>query len=350
MRFLVTGGAGFIGSAVVRHLVGKTPHEVAVVDKLTYAGSLQALSSVSDDSRFRFFRGDVADAASMGDLVETVSPDVIMHLAAETHVDRSIDDSSPFMTTNVIGTSVLLDVARHYWNGLPAQRRERFRFHHISTDEVFGAIDSEDGQPFTEESSYKPSSPYAASKAASDHLVRAWYRTYGLPVVLTNCSNNYGPFQFPEKLIPLTIANCLGHRPLPVYGRGENVRDWLYVEDHVEALVLVSERGKLGETYNVGGGWELRNIDVVKMICETVDALSPSERPSHERISFVKNRPGHDFRYAMDASKIRNELGWAPRETFATGLEKTVRWFLDNRDWMKNASASYDGRRLGLGR
>ena len=350
MRFLVTGGAGFIGSALVRHIVGETPHEAVVIDKLTYAGNLDSLAPVADDKRYRFIRADVADGPRMRDVIEAIEPDAIIHLAAETHVDRSIDGAGAFVQTNIVGTSVLLDGALASWRRMPAARREAFRFHHVSTDEVFGSLDTGDGL-FTEASPYRPNSPYAASKAASDHLVRAWYRTYGLPVVLSNCSNNYGPYQFPEKLIPLMILNALEGKPLPVYGRGENVRDWLFVEDHVRALMQIVERGRVGETYNVGGASERTNIDVVRAICRLMDDLAPDAAvgPREGLISFVKDRPGHDLRYAIDAGRIRDELGWTPQESFEAGLEKTVRWYLENRRWWQRVrEGGYRGERLGL--
>jgi len=348
--FLVTGGAGFIGSAVARHLIAHTPHRVAVVDKLTYAGNIGSLTAVSASPRFRFFRADVADADRMRAVLNETGPDVIVHLAAETHVDRSIDGAAAFVRTNVVGTFVLLETALAYWRRLPRQRRDLFRFHHVSTDEVFGALGTT-GR-FDEDSPYRPNSPYAASKAASDHLVRAWHGTHGLPVVLSNCGNNFGPYQFPEKLIPLTILNALEGRGLPVYGRGANVRDWLYVEDHVRALMLVSERGRVGETYAVGGGdGERSNLEVVEAICSCIDRLTTADTtgPRRELIRFVTDRPGHDLRYAINASKIRNELGWVPEESLETGLDKTVRWYMANRDWWGRLRADiYGGERLGL--
>ena len=350
MRYLITGGAGFIGSAVVRHLIGTTNHEVVVVDKLTYAGNLESLAPVADDSRYRFVQGDIADGARMRDLIEAAEPDIVMHLAAETHVDRSIDAPAPFIATNVVGTRVLLDASLVYWRQLPASRRDHFRFHHVSTEEVFGSL--VDGEPgFHEESPYRPSSPYAASKAASDHLVRAWHHTYGLPVVLSHCSNNYGPYQFPEKLIPMTVVNCLEGKPIGVYGNGEGVRDWLFVEDHVGALLRIADKGQPGRSYNVGGNCERINIDVVREICSMMDDLAPNRKIGrHENlISFVPDRPGHDFRYAVNAARIRDELGWVPKQTFASGIESTVRWYLDNRGWwMKLRATAYGGERLGL--
>jgi dTDP-glucose 4,6-dehydratase len=348
-RYLVTGGAGFIGSAVVRKLISDTPHQVLVLDKLTYAGNLDSLKSVADSDRYRFVRADIADAQKMQTVIGEYRPDVIMHLAAESHVDRSIDGPGEFVQTNVVGTFTLLQAALAYWNTLDAARRDAFRFHHISTDEVFGSL-GEEGL-FHEEYPYQPNSPYSASKAASDHFVRAWHHTYGLPALITNCSNNYGPYHFPEKLIPLIILNALEGRPLPVYGKGENVRDWLYVEDHAEALILVAEKGRVGENYNIGGGNERTNIDVVCSICRLIDELVPSNAiGSREKlISYVTDRPGHDLRYAIDASKIERELGWRPAETFETGLRKTVAWYLENRVWWDRVrSGVYQGERLGI--
>ncbi len=350
MRFLVTGGAGFIGSALTRHIIGATEHEAVVVDKLTYAGNVDSLAPIADDRRYRFIRADIADGARMRDIIAASEPDAIIHLAAETHVDRSIDGAGAFIQTNLVGTSVLLDAALAWWRSLPPPRRDAFRFHHVSTDEVFGSLDTGAGI-FTEVSPYRPNSPYAASKAGSDHLVRAWHRTYGLPVVLSNCSNNYGPYQFPEKLIPLMILNGLEGKPLPVYGQGQNVRDWLFVDDHVRALLLIAEKGRVGESYNVGGNSERANIDVVKTICRLMDELAPDATigPREGLIAFVKDRPGHDLRYAIDAGKIRDELGWSPQESFEAGLEKTVRWYLDNRQWWERVrEGGYRGERLGL--
>lgn len=348
-RFLVTGGAGFIGSAVARYLIAATEHDVLVVDKLTYAGNFKSLAPVQANPRFKFVRADIADAAKMREVAATFSPDVIMHLAAESHVDRSIDGPSAFIETNVVGTFVLLQEALRYWRELPSSKAERFRFHHISTDEVFGSL-GPDGY-FAEDTPYRPNSPYSASKAASDHLVRAWHHTYGLPVVVSNCSNNYGPYHFPEKLIPLIILNALEGKPLPVYGKGENVRDWLYVEDHARALLRIAESGITGESYNVGGDCEKSNISVVRQICALVDEFVPDPKGSRERlITFVRDRPGHDLRYAMAAGKIRRELGWEPLETFDTGLRKTVAWFLANRNWWEPIRAKvYSGERLGVG-
>jgi dTDP-glucose 4,6-dehydratase len=348
-RYLVTGGAGFIGSALVRHLIAETPHEVAVLDKLTYAGNLDSLKPVSDDPRLRFVRGDIADRPLVGHLIREMQPDAIVHLAAETHVDRSIDSATDFIQTNVVGTFALLEEALAYWRGLAEPERNRFRFHHVSTDEVFGALSANGA--FNEDSPYRPTSPYAASKAASDHLVRAWYHTYGLPIVVSNCSNNYGPYQFPEKLIPLTILNRLEGRALPVYGRGENVRDWLFVEDHARALTSVLDGGRIGETYAIGGGAEKTNIEVVRAICALMDEMAPDPRVGNREalIAYVADRPGHDYRYSLDPAKIGVELGWAPRESFESGLARTVRWYLDNRSWWERIrSGVYRGERLGL--
>lgn len=335
MRILVTGGAGIIGSALVRHLIEHTGHEVLNLDALTYAGTLTALAPVADDPRYRFVRADVRDAAAVGDAIHGFRPDIITHLAAESHVDRSIDGPAAFIDTNVVGTFTMLNAAHAYWQELASADRARFRFHHISTDEVFGSLG--DTGAFTETTPYDPRSPYSASKAASDHLVSAWGHTYGLQVILTNCSNNYGPYHFPEKMIPLMIVKALGGERLPVYGRGENVRDWLYVEDHVRALQAVFERGEPGRRYNIGGNAERRNIDVVDRLCALLDRLHPRSdgRSYAEQIGFVADRPGHDRRYAIDATRICTELGWTPRESFETGLEKTVRWYLANEDWWR---------------
>jgi dTDP-glucose 4,6-dehydratase len=336
--FLVTGGAGFIGSAVVRHLINDTAHHVVNVDKLTYAGNLQSLQSVAGSNRYQFEQADICDAKAMAAIFSRYQPDVVMHLAAESHVDRSINGPGDFIQTNIVGTYTLLEAARGYWSGLAADKKTLFRFHHISTDEVYGDLHGSDDL-FTETTSYAPSSPYSASKAGSDHLVRAWLRTFGLPTIVTNCSNNYGPYHFPEKLIPLTILNALAGKPLPVYGDGKQIRDWLYVEDHARALVTVATQGKVGETYNIGGHNEKANIEVVKTICAILAELAPIKDStlnidSYESlITFVKDRPGHDVRYAIDAGKIQRELGWVPQETFATGLRKTVQWYLANRPW-----------------
>jgi dTDP-glucose 4,6-dehydratase len=348
-RFLVTGGAGFIGSAFVRHAVAATDHHVLVVDKLTYAGNLDSLKPVQDHPRFRFVRADIADAAAMKSTLADFKPDVILHLAAESHVDRSIDGPAAFIETNIVGTFVLLQQTLGYWSALPKAKAEGFRFHHVSTDEVFGSLDAQ-GQ-FSEDSPHRPNSPYSASKAASDHLVRAWHHTYGLPVLISNCSNNFGPCHFPEKLIPLTILNALEGKPLPVYGRGENVRDWLYVEDHARALLLIAERGRVGDRYNVGADCERPNIAVVRAVCALMDELAPDAVGPRERlITFVADRPGHDLRYAIDARKLRAELGWAPRETFESGLRKTVEWYLTNRPWWQRIRTEvYRGERLGAG-
>lgn len=395
--FLITGGAGFIGSAVVRELINNTAHTVINVDKLTYAGNLESLSSIESSQRYTFVQADICDAPAMQQLFERHKPDVVMHLAAESHVDRSIDGPAEFIQTNVVGTAVLLEAARAYWKRLQesdATKAAEFRFHHISTDEVYGDLAEGKGLEvrseelalssltspqgahasqaseaqrslFTEETPYAPSSPYSASKASSDHLVRAWQRTYGLPTVVTNCSNNYGPFHFPEKLIPLMILNALAGKPLPVYGDGQQVRDWLYVEDHARALIKVATEGKVGETYNIGGHNEQTNLHVVETICEILDELMPltvdedaqdssltihhSPLTTHKQlITFVTDRPGHDVRYAIDASKIERELGWVPEETFESGLRKTVEWYLSNREWWQRVQdGSYQGQRLG---
>ncbi|OJV07441.1 MAG: dTDP-glucose 4,6-dehydratase [Bosea sp. 67-29] len=347
LKFLVTGGAGFIGSAVVRKLIGETGHDVCVVDKLTYAGNLASLASVSGSNRYRFEQADIGDGESMRALFADFQPDIVMHLAAESHVDRSIDGPGDFIQTNIVGTFALLQEALRHWRGLEGEAKARFRFHHISTDEVFGSLGA-DGF-FREDTAYQPNSPYSASKAASDHLVRAWHHTYGLPVVMTNCSNNYGPYHFPEKLIPLMIINALEGKPLPVYGNGLNVRDWLYVDDHADALLTVAERGLLGESYNIGGHNEKANIEVVKGICAILDEIRPDPKGPHERlISYVTDRPGHDARYAIDAGKIGRELGWAPKETFETGLRRTVEWYLANAAWWGDIrSGVYRGERLG---
>jgi len=348
-RFLVTGGAGFIGSAVVRRLIGTTPHEVLVVDKLTYAGNLDSLAPVSDDPRFRFVRADIVEQGTMRLLFEEFSPDVVMHLAAESHVDRSIDGPGDFIQTNIVGTYSLLQAGLAHWRSLPPARKSGFRFHHISTDEVFGSLGAEG--LFREDTPYQPKSPYSASKAGSDHLVRAWHHTYGLPVVITNCSNNYGPYHFPEKLIPLAIIKALHGEAIPVYGTGANVRDWLHVEDHADALLLAAERGEIGDSYNIGGRNERTNLEVVQAICRLLDELAPDAAIGSRAklISFVTDRPGHDARYAIDASKVERELGWRARYTFDDGLRQTVQWYLDNRTWWERVrSGVYRGERLGV--
>lgn len=347
-RFLVTGGAGFIGSAVARMIIGRSPDHVLVVDKLTYAANPDSLAPVAHDARYGFVQADVADMSRMREVIADFRPDVIMHLAAESHVDRSIDGPGEFVRTNITGTYSLLEAALAWWRERDSAARERFRFHHVSTDEVFGSLG--DGGSFTEETRYDPSSPYAASKAAADHLVAAWGRTYGLPVVISNCSNNYGPCQFPEKLIPLTILNALEGKPVRVYGTGRNVRDWLYVDDHARALLTIAGRGRPGESYNVGARCERENIDVVRAICRLVDELAPDAGagPREALIEFVADRPGHDFRYAIDPSKVMRDLDWRPEESFDSGLRKTVRWYLDNRIWWERIrSGVYRGERLG---
>lgn len=351
MRILITGGAGFIGSALIRHLIQDTEHEVLNLDKLTYAGNLESLTPVTDSPRYRFVHADIADSEQVAATLAEFQPEAIMHLAAESHVDRSIDGPAAFIQTNIVGTYSLLESTRAYWLGLSAERKAAFRFHHISTDEVYGDLHGVDDL-FTEATPYAPSSPYSASKAASDHLVRAWQRTYGLPVLITNCSNNYGPYHFPEKLIPLMILNALAGKPLPVYGNGQQVRDWLYVEDHARALLKVVSEGEVGETYNIGGHNEQKNLDVVQAICALLEELEP-QKPAGissyaELITYVQDRPGHDLRYAIDASKIERELGWVPEETFESGLRKTVQWYLDNLDWCRRVQdGSYQGQRLG---
>ena len=394
MKILVTGGAGFIGSAVVRYIINDTDFSVVNVDKLTYAGNLESLASVSSDSRYAFEQVDICDASELKRVFNEHQPDIVMHLAAESHVDRSIDGPGEFIQTNIVGTYTLLEQARAYWAGLQGDKKINFRFHHISTDEVYGdlphpddiethaalaaaqkdgvtaksesGVVSHSSQPlplFTEETAYAPSSPYSSSKAASDHLVRAWLRTYGLPILVTNCSNNYGPYHFPEKLIPLVILNALEGKPLPVYGKGNQIRDWLYVEDHARALVLVATKGKVGETYNIGGHNEKQNIEVVRTICEVIEELAPSAGNPNltgvscesgnaakyaELIRYVADRPGHDMRYAIDAGKIQRELGWTPQETFESGIRKTVQWYLDNQVWCRHVQdGSYQRERLG---
>ena len=348
LRFLVTGGAGFIGSAVTRRLIAESQHSVCVVDKLTYAGNMASLAPVSGHERFRFEQADIADSERMRAIFAEFDPDIVMHLAAESHVDRSIDGPGAFIDTNIVGSFVLLQEALRHWRGLEGERRERFRFHHISTDEVFGSLGPEG--LFDETTAYAPNSPYSASKAASDHLVRAWHHTYGLPTLVTNCSNNYGPYHFPEKLIPLMIINGIEGKPLPIYGDGRNVRDWLFVDDHAEALLLVAQQGRPGETYAVGGSAEMSNRDVVMAICTLLDELRPDPAGPHARlITHVTDRPGHDARYAIDAGKIRSELGWVPRQSFASGLRRTVEWYLAHTDWWSDIrSGGYRGERLGI--
>ncbi|TCB35669.1 dTDP-glucose 4,6-dehydratase [Acinetobacter sp. ANC 4910] len=342
MKFLVTGGAGFIGSAVIRHIIQNTEHQVLNVDKLTYAGNLESLISVVDHPRYHFSQTDICDRAALDQLFSDFQPDVVMHLAAESHVDRSISGPSAFIETNIIGTYQLLEASRSYWVGLAEKDKLAFRFHHISTDEVYGDLEGTTDL-FTETTSYSPSSPYSASKASSDHLVRAWNRTYGLPVVVTNCSNNYGPYHFPEKLIPLMILNALQGKALPVYGNGQQIRDWLFVEDHARALYVVATQGSVGETYNIGGHNEKANLDVVHAICQLLEELAPNKPEGiqhyQDLITYVKDRPGHDVRYAIDASKIKAELGWVPEESFETGLRKTVEWYLSNTEWVHHVQS-----------
>jgi dTDP-glucose 4,6-dehydratase len=359
MKFLVTGGAGFIGSAIVRHIISNTQDRVVNVDKLTYAGNLESLTSIESSESYVFEQVDICDRAELDRVFTEHQPDAVMHLAAESHVDRSITGPFDFIQTNIVGTYTLLEATREYWNKLSADSKQAFRFHHISTDEVFGDLPHPsdlDGQSsnealplFTENTSYAPSSPYSASKASSDHLVRAWSRTYGLPTVVTNCSNNYGPYHFPEKLIPLVILNALEGKPLPIYGNGDQIRDWLYVEDHARALYKVVKEGKVGETYNIGGNNEKQNIEVVKTICSILDALVPKDLPYAEQITYVTDRPGHDRRYAIDASKMSRELNWEPDETFETGLRKTIEWYLTNQTWCQHVQdGSYQRERLGI--
>jgi dTDP-glucose 4,6-dehydratase len=336
MKILITGGAGFIGSALVRYIINNTDNIVINIDKLTYAGNLESLTSISNNDRYFFEKVDICNSIDLKQIFSKYKPDVVMHLAAESHVDRSIDSPSDFIQTNIIGTYNMLETARAYWLDLPDIEKASFRFHHISTDEVYGDLDNND-LPFTENTPYAPSSPYSASKAASDHLVRAWHRTYDFPVIITNCSNNYGPYQFPEKLIPLIILNALAGEHLPIYGAGDQVRDWLYVEDHARALFLVITKGVIGETYNIGGHNEKSNIEVVKMICDLLDELVPLDSGSYiSQISHVKDRPGHDKRYAIDATKIAKDLEWTPEETFESGIRKTIQWYLNNSEWCKN--------------
>lgn len=363
MKILVTGGAGFIGSAVIRHIIQNTKDSVVNLDKLTYAGNLESLSEVENHERYAFEQVDICNRAELDRVFAQHKPDAVMHLAAESHVDRSIDGPAAFIETNIVGTYALLEATRSYWNSLDGERKAAFRFHHISTDEVYGDLphpdEVADGSKlplFLETTPYAPSSPYSASKASSDHLVRAWLRTYGLPTIVTNCSNNYGPYHFPEKLIPLVILNALEGKPLPIYGNGDQIRDWLYVEDHARALYKVVTEGKVGETYNIGGHNEKQNIEVVKTICAIMDQLVPMEQRGYpvntqhsSLITHVKDRPGHDRRYAIDSSKMQNELGWTPLETFETGLLKTVQWYLDNQQWCQNMQdGSYQRERLGI--
>ena len=346
-KILVTGGAGFIGSALVRHIISNTEDSVINVDALTYAGNLQSLREVEEDTRYHFEKIDICDADALRRIFKQYQPDAVMHLAAESHVDRSIDGPAAFIQTNVVGTFQLLQIACEYWREMSDEAQSRFRFHHISTDEVYGSLGAQG--LFTEQSAYQPNSPYSASKAGSDHLVRAWFHTYGFPVVTSNCSNNYGPFQFPEKLIPLVILNALDNKPLPVYGKGENIRDWLYVQDHVEALLLVMQHGKTGETYNIGGHNEKTNLEVVRSLCALLDETQPGKQPYANLIQFVADRPGHDLRYAIDATKIKRELNWTPKETFESGLKKTLDWYIANREWCRNVlDGSYQMQRMGL--
>ncbi|KJV44736.1 dTDP-glucose 4,6-dehydratase [Acinetobacter indicus] len=350
MKILVTGGAGFIGSAVIRHIIQNTNNQVLNIDKLTYAGNLESLKEIDQHSNYEFKQIDICDTEQITAAIDAFQPNAIMHLAAESHVDRSIDGPAAFIQTNIVGTYTLLEAARKYWMGLDAEAQQNFRFHHISTDEVYGDLEGTTDL-FTETTSYAPSSPYSASKASSDHLVRAWHRTYGLPVIVTNCSNNYGPYHFPEKLIPLVILNALDAKPLPVYGNGQQIRDWLFVEDHARALYKVVTEGVVGETYNIGGHNEKQNIEVVKTICKILDELKPQANGQAyaSLITFVKDRPGHDLRYAIDAAKIQNELGWTPAETFETGIRKTVQWYLNNLDWCHRVQdGSYQRERLGV--
>jgi dTDP-glucose 4,6-dehydratase len=350
LTIIVTGGAGFIGSAVVRQFIAETEEVVVNVDKLTYAGNLESLAGAADHPRHKLECVDICDAAEIARVFSEHQPRAVMHLAAESHVDRSIDGPAAFIETNIVGTSTLLEAARGYWEGLEGEARQAFRFHHVSTDEVYGSLG--DTGLFTEQTPYSPNSPYSASKASSDHLVRAWHETFGLPVVLTNCSNNYGPCQFPEKLIPVLVLKALEGESLPIYGKGENVRDWLYVEDHAAALRLVLARGRVGETYNIGGGAERKNIDIARAVCAILDDLLPdsAHRPHENLITFVADRPGHDYRYAIDTAKIERELDWRPSESFESGLRRTVEWYLENRGWWQRIiSGEYRVERLGLG-
>ena len=344
-RVLVTGGAGFIGSALCRHLVKDKNYDVCNVDKLTYAGIKESLVSIENNNKYKFFQVDICDGESIDKIINSFKPNIIMHLAAESHVDRSIDGPSDFINTNIIGTYTLLECARKYWDNLNNIEKDNFRFHHVSTDEVYGTLGLQG--LFSEETPYDPRSPYSSSKASSDHLVKAWFHTYGLPILITNCSNNYGPYHFPEKLIPLIILNALDGKPLPIYGKGDNIRDWLYVNDHAKALITVAENGKIGQTYNIGGRNEYTNLQVVKIICKHLDILKPKKNSFLEQIIFVEDRPGHDLRYAIDATKIENELGWKAEENFETGILKTINWYLENEWWWKPLRKNYSGERLG---
>jgi dTDP-glucose 4,6-dehydratase len=351
-KLLITGGAGFIGSAIIRHIINNTNHSIVNVDKLTYAGNLESLASIEDDARYAFEQVDICNASGIKRVFNDHQPDIVMHLAAESHVDRSIDSPGEFIQTNIVGTYVLLEEARDYWSNLEGDKKDSFRFHHVSTDEVYGDLEGTDDL-FTEDAPYAPSSPYSAAKASSDHLVRAWQRTFGLPTLITNCSNNYGPYQFPEKLIPLIILNALEGKDLPIYGNGKQIRDWLYVEDHAIALLHVALTGEINETYNIGGHNELQNIDVVKTVCSILDELVPSKfdgvKQYQQLITYVGDRAGHDVRYAIDATKIDEELNWTPDETFATGIKKTVQWYLENTFWCDRVKdGSYQGERLGV--
>ena len=351
MKIIVTGGAGFIGSAVIRHIISNTDDEVLNIDKLTYAGNLESLRDIDQSARYNFQHIDICDKEALEQAFNSFKPNLVMHLAAESHVDRSIDGPAEFINTNIVGTYHLLEVARQYWQNLDDLDKQQFKFHHISTDEVYGDLERTTDL-FTETTPYAPSSPYSASKASSDHLVRAWHRTYGFPILITNCSNNYGPYHFPEKLIPLVILNALDGKGLPIYGKGNQIRDWLYVEDHARALYKVVTEGKIGETYNIGGHNEKQNIEVVKTICHILDELKPQAngQPYESLITFVKDRPGHDLRYAIDASKIANELNWTPTETFDSGIRKTVEWYLNNMEWCSRVQdGSYQRERLGAG-
>jgi len=351
-KFIITGGAGFIGSAIIRHIINNTDHIIVNIDKLTYAGNLESLESIENNDKYVFEHVNICDTSEVKRVLNKYKPDIIMHLAAESHVDRSIDKPGEFIQTNIVGTYVLLEQAKTYWSNLKGNKKDNFRFHHVSTDEVYGDLKDKDDL-FTEQTSYAPSSPYSAAKASSDHLVRSWQRTFGLPTLITNCSNNYGPYQFPEKLIPLVILNALEGKELPIYGDGKQIRDWLYVDDHAKALLHVALTGRIGETYNIGGHNEIQNIEVVKIICNILDELVPSKlrdiQKYEELITHVLDRAGHDKRYAIDASKIETELGWTPSETFETGIKKTIKWYLNNSTWCKNVQdGSYQRQRLGI--